>query len=243
MPQVLAGLASRGTRAIMMTTSPRRTALVTGGARGIGRAIVQVLERQNVDVVAPSRQELDLQSRESVEAFIARQRAVTIDILVNNAGINVIKTLESVDFGTWDTMVQVNLASAFRLIQAFAPSMAERGWGRILSVSTIFSLITKEGRVSYSMTKAALNALTRSAALEFGPRGVLVNALAPGYVDTALTRQNNTPEAIERICSTVPLRRLASVDELAEVAGFLVSEVNSYMTGQVVVVDGGFTLS
>lgn len=225
------------------TTSLRRTALVTGGSRGIGNAIARILERQNVNVVAPARQELDLQSRESVEAFIARHRDLTVDILVNNAGINVIKSLESVDFSTWDNMIQVNLAAAFRLVQVYAPSMAERGWGRILNVSTIFSLVTKEGRVSYSMTKAALNALTRSAAVEFGPKGVLVNALAPGYVDTALTRQNNTPEAIERICSTIPLRRLANVDELAQVAGFLVSETNSYMTGQVVIVDGGFTLS
>lgn len=226
----------------MTTTSLSRTALITGGSRGIGRAIAQVLESQNLNVVAPSRRELDLQSRESVEAFIDRHRDATIDILVNNAGINVIMPLESVDICTWDSMIQVNLGAAFRLVQAFAPGMADRGWGRILNVSTIFSLVTKEGRVSYSMTKAALNALTRSAAVEFGPRGVLVNALAPGYVDTALTRQNNTPEAIDRICSTVPLRRLASVDELAQVAGFLVSGINSYMTGQVVIVDGGFTL-
>ncbi|MGE5786304.1 MAG: SDR family NAD(P)-dependent oxidoreductase, partial [Myxococcales bacterium] len=196
-----------------MTT--RRTALITGGSRGIGRAIAQVLESQNLNVVTPSRQELDLGSRESIEAFIARHGDETIDILVNNAGINVIKALESVDVCTWDNMIQVNLGAAFRLVQAFAPRMADRGWGRILNLSTIFSLVTKEGRVSYSMTKAALNALTRSAAVEFGPRGVLVNALAPGYVDTALTRQNNTPEAIERICSTIPLKRMASVDELA----------------------------
>lgn len=226
----------------MKPNSQPRTALVTGGSRGIGRAIARVLEAEGVKVVAPAREELDLHSRESVEAFIAQRRGEGVDILVNNAGINVIKALSSLDFGTWDSMLQVNLAAAFRLVQAFAPGMAERGWGRILNVSTIFSQVTKEGRVTYSVTKAALNALTRSAAVEFGPQGVLVNALAPGYVDTALTRQNNTPEAIERICSMIPLRRMADVDELAQVAGFMVSEVNSYMTGQVVVVDGGFTL-
>lgn len=226
----------------MKPDSQSKNALITGGARGIGNAIAQLLESQNVNVIAPTRAELDLQSRGSVESFIERYRNESIDILINNAGINVIKSLGSVDFDTWDSMLQVNLTAAFRLVQAFAPSMAERGWGRILNLSTIFSLVTKEGRISYSMTKAALNALTRSAAVEFGPRGVLVNALAPGYVDTALTRQNNSPEAIERICSMIPLRRLAKVDELAQIAGFMVSEANSYMTGQVVVVDGGFTL-
>ena len=91
------------------------------------------------------------------------------------------------------------------------------------------------------MTKAALNALTRSAAVEFGPDGVIVNSLAPGYVDTSLTRQNNSPDAIASIESAIPLRRLAQADELARVAAFLVSEDNTYLTGQTIVVDGGFT--
>jgi 3-oxoacyl-[acyl-carrier protein] reductase len=226
-----------------MTQSVRDcTALITGGSRGIGNAIAQRLKAGGVKVLTPPRDELDLAQSTSVESFVSRYRDVPIDILVNNAGINVINALSTVDRATWETMVQVNLAAAFRLVQEFAPPMATRGWGRILNISTIFSLVTREGRAAYSMTKAALNALTRSAAVEFGPRGVLVNALAPGYVDTALTRQNNSPEAIERICATIPLRRLATVEELAQVAGFLVSEANSYMTGQVIVVDGGFTI-
>jgi 3-oxoacyl-[acyl-carrier protein] reductase len=118
--------------------------------------------------------------------------------------------------------------------------MAARGWGRILNLSTIFSVVTKERRAAYAMTKSALNALTRSVAVEFGPAGVLVNALAPGYVDTALTRQNNSPAALEAICATIPLRRLAAPAELARIAAFLVSDENSYLTGQTIVADGGF---
>jgi 3-oxoacyl-[acyl-carrier protein] reductase len=91
------------------------------------------------------------------------------------------------------------------------------------------------------MTKAALNALTRSTALEAGPDGVLANALAPGYVDTALTRQNNPPAVIAELAARIPLRRLAQAEELARVAAFLVSEENTYLTGQTIVVDGGFT--
>jgi 3-oxoacyl-[acyl-carrier protein] reductase len=119
--------------------------------------------------------------------------------------------------------------------------MEAQQWGRILNISTIFSMVTKERRAAYSMTKAALNALTRSAAVEYGPSGILVNALAPGYVDTALTRQNNSPEAIAAITQTIPLRRMAQPEELALTAAFLVSEQNSYLTGQTLVVDGGFT--
>jgi NAD(P)-dependent dehydrogenase (short-subunit alcohol dehydrogenase family) len=217
------------------------TALITGGARGIGRAIVQQLQSTGVRVLAPSRQELDLANAQSIEAFVSNHRDETVDILVNNAGINTLNAIEDIDAGTWQAMIQVNLGAALRLVQAFAPAMTARGWGRILNLSTIFSQVTREHRAAYSMTKAALNALTRSAAVEYGPGGVLVNALAPGYVDTDLTRQNNSPEVLDRICSSIPLRRLANVEELARIAGFLVSRENTYMTGQVVIVDGGFT--
>ena len=119
--------------------------------------------------------------------------------------------------------------------------MAARGWGRILNVASIFAVVTRERRGAYSMTKAALAALTRTAAVEFGPNGVLVNALAPGYVDTDLTRQTNPPDALKAIESAIPLRRMAQAGELAEVAAFLVSGRNTYLTGQTVFVDGGFT--
>jgi 3-oxoacyl-[acyl-carrier protein] reductase len=119
--------------------------------------------------------------------------------------------------------------------------MANRRFGRILNISSILSLVTKEGRASYSMSKAAINALTRSAAVEFGPSGILVNALAPGYVDTDMTRQNNSAKNLDAITSTIPLRRMATTMDLARVATFLVSDDNNYITGQTVVADGGFT--
>jgi len=217
------------------------TALVTGGARGIGHAIAEQLARNGVNVIAPPRQELDLADAQSIERWLDANRSLAVDILVNNAGVNVLAPVTDINRSTWEQMLTVNLSAALRLIQVFAPGMAMRGWGRILSLSTIFSLVTKEGRGAYSMTKAALNALTRSAAVEYGPDGVLVNALAPGYVDTELTRQNNSADALARICQLIPLRRMAGVDELAKMAAFLVSEANTYMTGQVVIVDGGFT--
>lgn len=218
-----------------------RIALITGGARGIGAAIREELEARGTRVIAPSRAELDLGRKDSVEAWIAAHADLQIDILVNNAGVNHLKALPELDEATWAEMVQTNLSAGLRLVQAFAPGMAARGWGRILGISSIFSLVAKERRAAYSMTKAALNALTRSAAVEFGPGSVLVNALAPGYVDTALTRQNNSPEAIQAICATIPLGRMALAAELAKTAAFLVSEENTYLTGQVIVVDGGFT--
>ena len=220
---------------------PNRIVLITGGARGIGAAITQTLLAKGFTVLAPTRAQLDLSLPSSVEAYIAANRELPIDILINNAGINVLRSIVEIDENSWQSMLQTNLSAALRLTQAYAPGMQSREWGRVLNISTIFSLVTKERRAAYSMTKAALNALTRSSAVEFGPSGVLVNALAPGYVDTALTRQNNSPEAIAAITATIPLRRLADAEELARAAAFLVSEENTYLTGQTIVVDGGFT--
>jgi NAD(P)-dependent dehydrogenase (short-subunit alcohol dehydrogenase family) len=224
-----------------MTKDSCRTVLITGGARGIGAAIAMRLRDGGHTVLSPAREELDLAVPQSIDAFLRRHRSAEIDILVNNAGINVLRPIEDIDGETWQSMLQVNLTSALRLTQAFAPSMAARGWGRILNVASIFAAVTRERRGAYSMTKAALAALTRTAAVEFGPRGVLVNALAPGYVDTELTRRNNPPEALAAIEAGIPLRRMAQAAELAEVAAFLVSAANTYLTGQTIIVDGGFT--
>ena len=218
-----------------------RTALLTGASRGIGAAIHEELRGMNVAVVAPGRDELDLASPASVERYLEAFPRDGVDILINNAGVNHPQLIEEISSENWMQTMQVNLGSALRLIQFFAPGMAERGYGRILNTSSILGSVTKEGRAAYSMTKAALDALTRSAAVEFGPKGVVVNSLAPGYVDTELTRQNNSPSAIEAIISAIPMGRMARPGELAKAACFLVSEDNTYITGQAIVADGGFT--
>jgi 3-oxoacyl-[acyl-carrier protein] reductase len=145
----------------------------------------------------------------------------------------------AIDLATFEEMQRVNLTAAMRLIQCFAPGMARRGWGRVLSMSSILGLRARQRRAAYSITKAGLEALTRSVAVEFGPMGVLANSLAPGFVDTDLTSQNNPPEVIAEIAARIPLGRLAKPAEIAKVAAFLVSDENTYLTGQTIVVDGG----
>lgn len=221
--------------------SRSKTVFLTGGARGIGAAIRDELTASGLQVIAPSREELDLSSAVSVEGYLNFHSELDVDILINNAGINNPQLIGEISSENWTQTLQVNLGSALRLIQFFAPRMVARGYGRILNTSSILGSVTKEGRALYSITKAALDALTRSTAVEFGPMGVLVNSLSPGYVDTELTRQNNSPAAIEAITSGIPLRRMASADELAKIAAFLVSENNTYITGQTIVADGGFT--
>jgi 3-oxoacyl-[acyl-carrier protein] reductase len=218
----------------------KRTVLITGGARGIGAAMAERFHQQGHEVLKPLREKLDLANPDSLEAFISRECSRPIDVLINNAGINILSLIGTMDAATWQTMLQVNLTSAVRLTQALLPGMKERQWGRILNVSSILSLVTKEKRAPYSMTKAALNAFTRSLTVEYGPFGILANTLCPGYVDSAMTRQNNTPQEIEAISGTIPLRRVAQPEEIARVAYFLCSDENTYITGQEIVADGGF---
>jgi NAD(P)-dependent dehydrogenase (short-subunit alcohol dehydrogenase family) len=224
--------------------SQQRTALVTGAARGIGAAIAAELSARGVNIVAPTRQELELGDPEAIEHFLNAQKAsgVSIDILVNNAGINFIDPLEDIAQETWHKTFQVNVHAPFRLAQALAPAMKERRWGRIVNVSSMFSVVSRPHRTVYSATKSALNGLTRTLAIELGPANVLVNSVGPGYVETALTRQNNSAEELDRIACTIPLRRLAQPKEIATFVAFLCSEDNSYITGQLLLVDGGFTI-
>jgi 3-oxoacyl-[acyl-carrier protein] reductase len=217
-------------------------ALVTGGSRGIGRAIVEELKRRGMEVLAPGREELDLGRPESIRTFIETQAGSGIDVLVNNAGINHIRSLAQLDAPVWRDMVQVNLTAPLELIQGFSPGMRARRWGRIVNISSVFSLVTRESRAAYSATKSGLNGLTRTCAVELAPDGVLVNAVCPGYVETEMTRRNNGPAELEAIAATIPLRRLAQPEEIARLAGFLCSEENTYCTGQMLAVDGGFTL-
>lgn len=214
--------------------------MVTGASRGIGFAIADRLRQEGVRVLAPDRSYLDLSSSASMDAYLSTLNE-RIDILVNNAGINKLSSGQEVtDADLYETL-QVNLAAPLRLIRALSPRMVENNYGRIINISSVWSVVSKQRRVTYSMSKAGLNALTRSLAVELAPHNVLVNAVAPGFVNTELTSQNNSLEEIEAISRLIPMGRLAEPAEIAELVFFLCSERNSYITGQTLLVDGGFS--
>jgi 3-oxoacyl-[acyl-carrier protein] reductase len=161
------------------------------------------------------------------------------DVLINNAAENRVRTIEELSAEDWQRIHTVNLTAPFLLLQHAAKHMAANGWGRVVNISSIYSLVSRVGRASYTSSKSGLNGLTFAAALEYGPAGILVNAVCPGFVDTDLTRQNNTPAQIEALRQQIPLRRLATPDEIASAVFFLASEQNTYITGQTIVIDGG----
>jgi 3-oxoacyl-[acyl-carrier protein] reductase len=215
-------------------------ALVTGASGGIGRAIAARLSQDGCRLIEPSEVELDLLSPKSVATYLSRF-STPVDVLVNCAGINRLASgVEVSDADLADTLA-INLVGPVSLCRALAPQMIERGFGRIVNISSIWSVVSKPRRLAYSISKAGLNALTRSLAVELARFNVLVNAVAPGFVDTELTRQNNSPEEIEAIRRSIPAGRLGRPEEIAEVVAFLCSDRNTYITGQTILVDGGFT--
>jgi NAD(P)-dependent dehydrogenase (short-subunit alcohol dehydrogenase family) len=242
-----------------------KVAIVTGASRGIGRAIAEafVRERARVAIIGRKQESLDQVAHEigpaarpiachvgrlaDLEAMVATttREFGHIDILVNNAGTNVGQgPCLAVDEGQFDKMVEVNLKSAFRLTKLVAPGMCERGSGSIINMSSMSGLRPQLEGMLYSMTKTALIMMTQSYALELGPKGVRVNAIAPGLIETALSEYYWKDEARRaHILKKQPIQRIGKPADVAELALLLASDRGSYITGQTFVVDGGFMLS
>jgi 3-oxoacyl-[acyl-carrier protein] reductase len=218
----------------------QRTVLITGGSRGIGKAIAQLYSQKGWNVISPSRSECDLLSEKAVREWLTKA-PLKVDALINNAGINKISSIQDSETDDWRETLALNLITPVILSTAASVHMREQKWGRIVNIASVFGVVSRSGRASYSASKHALIGFTRTAALEWGPDNILVNALCPGYVETELTRRNNSEEQIKGLISSVPLRRLAKPEEIAAVAYFLGSEDNSFITGQPIVADGGLT--
>jgi dehydrogenase/reductase SDR family protein 4 len=245
-----------------------KSAIVTGASRGIGRAIAELFAKEGASVVVCGRkpEPLDRVAQElagllgrivpmachvgrleDLERLVERASVEfgKIDILVNNAGTNIAQgpALEMTD-AQFDKMIEVNLKSAYRLTRLVAPGMCQRGSGSIVNIASIAGLRPQFQSLLYSMTKAALIMLTQSYALELGPRGVRVNAIAPGLVETTLSEYYWKDEArLQPLMDRQPMKHLGQPAEIAEVALLLASDGGSYLTGQTIVVDGGRLLS
>jgi 3-oxoacyl-[acyl-carrier protein] reductase len=219
-----------------------RRAFITGAGRGIGFAIAKKLESEGCEVVTPSRKDFDLGDTAAVERYLNKNFNLEVDILVNNAGENKIEKIESLSLEDWLRIQNVNMNAVFLLTQFFARKMIAKKQGHILNVASIYSFLGRPGRAAYATSKGGLNGFTRVCALEFGPSNVIVNSLSPGFVDTELTRKNNSPDVIRGLEEQTALKRMATTAEIAEFASFLVSPRNTYITGQNLIIDGGFSI-
>ena len=228
-------------------------ALVTGGTRGIGNAVAKRLVQDGVrviitgtgsEVTAPegcAYRQVQFEDRKMTESFSREVRDMGIDILVNNAGINKIGPFEEIHENDFDIIQQINVRAPFLLSKSVIPGMKKKGWGRIVNISSIFGKISKEYRASYSASKFALDGLTASLAAEVASFGILANCVSPGFIDTELTRRILGKKGIKELVSQIPIGRLGKVEEIAAFVVWLAGPENTYLSGQNIAVDGGFT--
>jgi 3-oxoacyl-[acyl-carrier protein] reductase len=237
----------------VLSTLTGRKALVTGGTRGIGAAIAVRLIGDGAEVTvtgtrsdgsgpAGSRyRQVDFKNAPATEAFAAEIARLEFDILVNNAGINKIAPFAQIDIRDFDGIQTVNVRAAFLLCRAVLPGMTSRGWGRIVNIASVFGIVSHELRASYSASKFALDGLTAALAAEVASKGVLANCVAPGFIDTELTRTILGEGGIAELIAHVPARRLGRPEEVAALVGWLAGPENTFVSGQIIAVDGGFT--
>lgn len=227
---------------------------VTGASRGIGRAIAQAFRSEGAWVLGTHTgkksetgdacQEwiaADFTDVEQIKACARHVRRAEPDVLVNNAGINKIAPFVEINPDDFLSIQQVNVFAQFLLCQAAIPAMRNKGWGRIVNVSSVWGKIGKEHRASYSASKFAIDGMTLALAAEHSADGILANSIAPGFVDTELTHRVLGEAGIRSLVATVPARRLGQVDEIARLVLWLASAENTYLTGQNIAIDGGFS--
>lgn len=229
-----------------------KNAVVTGGGSGIGRAIADRLRADGYNVAT-----LDLNPSDTQNAFIAnvtdraavdealngiRSQLGPVSILVNAAGLDSFRRFTDTSFEQWQRVIDVNLNGTFHCIQAVLPEMVDAGWGRIVNISSSSTHSGQPFMAPYVAAKSAVNGLTKSLALEYGPMGITVNAVPPGFIDTPMLRKaedrgflGDTEKQIEQ----TPVRRMGKPEDIAAACAFFISEEASYITGQILGVNGG----
>lgn len=237
----------------------KEVVLITGGTRGIGAAIADIFSEKGYDLVLtgtdetaiaelnkkkiPGRRyiQANFDNKESLQKLIDYiQNMRQLDVCINNAGINIIKPIGSITEIELDTLTSVNYRSPYLICQAASNVMKKQNCGKIVNIASIWSIITRKGRSLYSASKAGLAGMTRALSIDLASSKILVNCVSPGFTLTDLTHASLSSKELEKLSKEIPLGRLAKPSEIAQLVFFLGSPLNSYITGQNIIIDGGF---
>ena len=227
-------------------------AVITGATRGIGFAIAEKLLADGMKVVATGThqkpscpngciyRQVNFLNDDETDDFISFLKKEGGDVLVNNAGINRIGEFSEIPSKDFDEIIKVNLKAPFLLSQAVIPNMKSNNWGRIVNISSILGKISKEFRASYSSSKFGIDGMTAALSAELSEYGILANCVGPGFIKTDLTAKMLGEAGIKEIGKQIPMKRFGNAKEIAELVSWLVSDSNTYLTGQNILIDGGF---
>jgi 3-oxoacyl-[acyl-carrier protein] reductase len=238
-----------------------QTVLITGATKGIGKSAATLFYERGAQVIVTGTSkhppdepffsagkdkviycQADFSSKKGIHDFLVRLSAFPkIDVCVNNAGINILSSIEEVQDTDYETMLSVNQNAPLAICKQVSGLMRKQQYGRIVNIASIWSILSKARRTTYSITKNAIVGLTKNLSVELASFGIMVNAVSPGFTMTELTRKNLSQEEINLLSKQVPAKRFANPVDIAHVILFLASSENSYLTGQNIIVDGGFT--
>jgi 3-oxoacyl-[acyl-carrier protein] reductase len=241
-----------------------KTALITGATRGIGKAIADCMYIAGANLILTGTNQneiyqfnklnqekginniqfiqVDFSKADSTKLFLERiEEFPKIDICINNAGVNKVNNFVETSYVDLKWSNNININAPYQVLKVVGPKMIKQNYGRIVNIASIWSVITRPGRSMYTLSKNALVGLTKTLAVEWASNNVLVNAVSPGFTLTELTKSTNSLEQLEAIKRDIPIKRMADPDEIAKTVVFLCSNLNTYLTGQNIIVDGGYT--
>lgn len=242
----------------MVSTFKNKTVLVTGATRGIGKQIAHDFDACGAHLILTGTDKnqviklncdrklnarylcVDFTDKGSFDRFLKEISPMKIDICINNAGINYIDGMLDYPQNKWEELMHVNLDAPFRISQVVARNMKKHLYGRIINIASIYGVISREKRIAYSASKSGLIGLSRAMAIDLAQYGILVNSVSAGFVKTDLTKSILSEGDIRRLEQEIPLKRFATTKDISNTVLFLASEMSSYITGQNIVVDGGY---
>lgn len=241
-----------------------RTVLITGATRGIGKSIADLLKTCNANLIltGTNRNEIDrlndnlkehknstitylqvdFSNEQSIQSFLEElDKYDQIDVCINNAGVNKIDDFIDATYDDFKWLSDININAPFQILKVVGPKMIANEYGRVINIASIWSVVTRPGRSMYSTSKNAIIGLTKTLAVEWASKNIMVNAISPGFTLTELTKNTNTEDQLKAISDIIPAKRIADPIEMARVVAFLSSDLNTYLTGQNITIDGGFT--